>query len=212
MQQFSKSANQYDKHAYIQKYAADILCNSLPNKQPATILELGAGTGLLTALLRQKYPKSYITAIDSSEEMLGYCQHADQKEVIAIENYSMQADLTVSSMAMQWVNKPEKEIEKYNNFYGIFVLKDSFTEWGYPEARAHLPRLEQFSEIPLKKQLIQKIVTYSNKKEFLHNLKYTGASQADSNYKPITPKIMRHILADPSPFSVTWKFLLLTSG
>jgi malonyl-ACP O-methyltransferase BioC len=68
---FSAAADTYDRNAVVQRRAArkvaDLL-DGLPT--PARILEAGCGTGLLTQLLVERYPRAELDAVDASERMI----------------------------------------------------------------------------------------------------------------------------------------------
>ena len=68
--QFEKRAYEYNKYAHVQenliKWGLDILKPSI--KEDHCVLELGAGTGLLTGFLKNL--SSNYTASDESREML----------------------------------------------------------------------------------------------------------------------------------------------
>lgn len=68
---FSAAATTYNQAAKVQLNTANRLIHSLPaDLQPQSILEIGCGTGYLTALLRQKFPGSSIDALDISPGMI----------------------------------------------------------------------------------------------------------------------------------------------
>lgn len=105
--------------------------------EPEWIVELGCGTGNLTALLARRWPKSTITVVDVSTEML---QKTTEKlsahSLIPVESYFEevsfepgQFDLVISSIAMHHVPDPQKEplIRRIGEWLapgGFFVLGD----------------------------------------------------------------------------------------
>jgi tRNA (cmo5U34)-methyltransferase len=74
-QAFNKFAQEYDAHReYIipgmrQYYGAAVWAMESPAQQPE-ILDVGAGTGLLSAFLLEKFPDARLTLMDISENML----------------------------------------------------------------------------------------------------------------------------------------------
>ncbi len=78
---FSRSAHTYDQYSGIHREIAEYLVHitKLPDiKTP--ILEIGAGTGILTAHLGKYYSKNQIVCLDISKEMLSRIQAKDLTE------------------------------------------------------------------------------------------------------------------------------------
>ena len=70
-ERFSAAAQTYDRHAAPQEALARRVIEAVPDdRRPDRILELGAGTGLLTALLLRRFPESRIDALDLAEGMV----------------------------------------------------------------------------------------------------------------------------------------------
>jgi malonyl-CoA O-methyltransferase len=69
---FEQSAEQYDAVAILQREVADRLLERLEllKMVPATILDLGSGTGHCSQALAQRYPKSRITSLDLAGAMV----------------------------------------------------------------------------------------------------------------------------------------------
>ncbi len=107
---FSFSARTYDRHARPQQALAENVLRHLPAAEPDRILELGAGTGRLTRLLAQRYPKARIDAVDIAPGMVDYGRNAframprvswtrgDAQRFRAERPYP----LIVSSAVLQW--------------------------------------------------------------------------------------------------------------
>ncbi|MDX1351413.1 MAG: malonyl-ACP O-methyltransferase BioC [Thiomicrorhabdus sp.] len=70
---FNHAAPSYDDAAILQKTVAQRIDErlQLTTIEPKTILDLGAGTGLLTEKIIQRYPNAEIFAVDLSANMLG---------------------------------------------------------------------------------------------------------------------------------------------
>jgi malonyl-CoA O-methyltransferase len=71
-QHFAHAAPSYDEAAVLQKAVAEHLDERLDlvTLQPARILDVGAGTGILTQHLLQRYPKAKVHAVDLAHPML----------------------------------------------------------------------------------------------------------------------------------------------
>jgi tRNA (cmo5U34)-methyltransferase len=80
------------------------------------VLDLGAGTGLLSALLRERYPKARLTLVDISDEMLARARErfAGEKDVrIIVSDYSVEPlpgrfDAIVSALSIHHLDDPGK--------------------------------------------------------------------------------------------------------
>jgi malonyl-CoA O-methyltransferase len=73
---FSAAAATYDQHARPQRALADRLVGELGGLCPARILELGAGTGLLTRRLVERFPGVPVLALDAAPGMVEYSRTA----------------------------------------------------------------------------------------------------------------------------------------
>mgnify|MGYP001592734018 CR=1 FL=1 len=68
---FSAAAGTYNRHAIAQSSAASNLMKLLPRRHAVrSILEIGCGTGILTAKLAKRFPSAGIHAADISREMI----------------------------------------------------------------------------------------------------------------------------------------------
>lgn len=69
---FNHAAVSYDEAAVLQRQVAEHLRErlELTTVEPNIILDMGAGTGILTKKIIQEYPKATIIAMDMSEQML----------------------------------------------------------------------------------------------------------------------------------------------
>jgi malonyl-CoA O-methyltransferase len=130
---FSNAAATYDQHAAPQRELADTLMRYLPTSINGSILEVGAGTGILTEKLITHFPETPIDAIDIAEEMVEQsrekfikqpcCQWvlADAQTYYRDEPYA----LIASSAALHWSSDL---LATLNNLYsllqpgGLFVL------------------------------------------------------------------------------------------
>ena len=83
-------------------------------REPLSILELGCGTGYLTALLRERFPEAAIEAVDFAPAMIARARERvpDARFVVAdIEELELEPesyDLIVSSATVQWLTEPEQ--------------------------------------------------------------------------------------------------------
>ncbi|MDD5439543.1 MAG: methyltransferase domain-containing protein, partial [Candidatus Omnitrophica bacterium] len=116
---FSRSASSYDACAGVQRLAAALLIDEIPDDKVGSILEIGCGTGLYTRLLKEKFRSSRITAMDISESMVRYAREnvgggniaftvGDAEEMPLEESY----DLVTSNAAVHWFSSCEDGLRK----------------------------------------------------------------------------------------------------
>ncbi len=122
---FNHAAVSYDEAAVLQRTVAERLRErlELTTAQPKTILDMGAGTGILTQKIQQEYPTANIIAMDMSLQMLNKAQQnlagtgffnkikqsllpnkqtfvgADANNIPLADN---SIDLLVSNLMLQW--------------------------------------------------------------------------------------------------------------
>lgn len=110
---FNKIAANYDEVSLLQQEVALRLVERLDyiKLQPDIIVELGAGTGHCTQLIKDRYPNAKIIAIDIAINMLRY---ANKKSInnlnsvcadafhLPLKNNSV--DLIISNMMLPWCN------------------------------------------------------------------------------------------------------------
>ena len=117
---FSASARYYDQYSSIQNICAQMLLNSTDKDEAANILDLGCGTGNYTRLLRNRYPKARITALDISPQMIEVAKLklsnepvefivADAEAVSLEDKY----DLITANASLQWLNDLEGTLNRY---------------------------------------------------------------------------------------------------
>jgi malonyl-CoA O-methyltransferase len=114
---FDRAAAAYDQHTHLQRrMAAELL--SRVELQPAAVLELGCGTGQLTACLHERFPSATIEAVDFSPAMLQRARErapfarfrlADMEE---LEWPQTSQDLVVSNAAVQWLVEPGRTLAR----------------------------------------------------------------------------------------------------
>jgi malonyl-CoA O-methyltransferase len=131
---FGKYAVTYDRYAVIQKEMAGELLEVIRKTGCCfrNILEIGCGTGFLTELLADEYPKVQITATDIAPEMITIAKEklagfpnisyftADGENLSRQENIrsSRQFDLIVSNAVFQW----------FSDYKGTFTQFHSYLE------------------------------------------------------------------------------------
>ncbi|EIJ81760.1 SAM-dependent methyltransferase [Bacillus methanolicus PB1] len=123
---FSESAKTYDQFANVQKKMADCLLKQLMMKRsdssPLHILEIGCGTGYLTAKLSRHFQHATITAIDLAPGMIEIAKQrisgkrihflcGDIEEMELNDRY----DLILSNATFQWLNHLESTLSRLSS-------------------------------------------------------------------------------------------------
>lgn len=120
---FSKCAYFYDTYADVQKMAALEILGGIENHSFSRVLEIGCGTGNYTLLLREKFKKAIITALDISGKMVevarGKLKNKDVEFIIAdgeSVNFANEGfDLVTSNACFQWFDNLEAALGKYRS-------------------------------------------------------------------------------------------------
>ena len=145
---FNKASKSYDDVAIVQRRAAEFLVNKILDYRdclPSSILDVGAGTGCLTAMLLQQFPQCAFALNDIAPEMLEICKnkfsHGENirylpGDMMALNDYipSQIYDYVVSNMALQWAPDLGGVLKflhsKAANIFAFSTLLDgTFQEW-----------------------------------------------------------------------------------
>jgi malonyl-CoA O-methyltransferase len=113
---FDRAAPTYDAHAHVQARLALALAERIDGA-PASILELGSGTGTLTEHLRARFPDARIVAVDFAPAMAERTQAAvPDAQVLVADAEALELDerfdLTVSSATIQWLADPQETLRR----------------------------------------------------------------------------------------------------
>jgi len=118
---FSGAVDSYDAHAELQREVGHRLLAHLDFTKidPKRILDIGCGTGYFTRLLRGRFKRAAITALDLSESMVactraGHARrlpwhgrhHHCAGDATGLPFRDGSFDLVTSNLAMQWVAEP----------------------------------------------------------------------------------------------------------
>lgn len=141
---FNKFSHQYDysRHKLIPcfddfyKITIDII--PFDKENPIKVLDLGAGTGLLSEMIALAYPVSQITLVDISDKMLaiaktrlhGFKNNIEYREEDYSKNLSQgKYDLIISALSIHHLNQRDKKklfskCYTFLNTGGIFINAD----------------------------------------------------------------------------------------
>lgn len=155
MSSFDSRAREWDKdkmHTERSVAIAAELEKMIPFAHSMKALEYGAGTGILSFLLKDKF--SEITLMDNSHEMIKVCEekveylHAKHIKPIWYDlehnNYDEKFDIIYNQMVLHHVNDVETILNKFYallNADGYLAIADLFTEDGSfhgPDVKVHL--------------------------------------------------------------------------
>ncbi len=215
---FSKHASCYDRYASIQKQCAGKLLKELRSSNYKNILDIGCGTGIYTKLLRDKFPRAKIEALDCSSRMIKIAKQkfkgdkinfimADAQEIPRNQKF----DLITSNAAFQWFSNLGETLLDYKKIleekgcilFSIFgpktfcELKKSLDQMNFGSNFITSSIFCEKAEITyfLKNNFIKSYVKEEILKEesdnlgdFLKKIKYTGTRGFGLNQKKIWTK------------------------
>ncbi|TLS76915.1 malonyl-ACP O-methyltransferase BioC [Mariprofundus erugo] len=156
---FSAASSSYDAHAVLQREIGDRLLAHLDfiKIEPKRILDIGCGTGYFTRLLRGRYKKAAIVALDLSGAMLQQTRanHARRMpwhgrhhhvggDAATLPFRSGCFDLVCSNLAMQWVGDPQLMLAEMRRVLapGGLMLFSTFGRRTLSELRQTLASIE----------------------------------------------------------------------
>lgn len=202
---FSKYAKVYDRYSTVQDLCGSKLIKKIEAEKFNTILDIGCGTGSYTALLKKRFPKALVKAIDISGEMIKVSKDkfkGNDIEFIAADaekiDFKETFDLISSNATFQWFENLELALKKYAQSLkkgGLILFSIFGPRTFYELARS----LEIFSEQSLAitasefldKAKIEAVLknifsqvkieeeihkeSYGSLKDLLKKIKYTGA-------------------------------------
>ena len=165
---FDRAANTYDASAILQQEVASRLLERLEyiRIQPSHVLDVGCGTGTITADMLKRYPKAEIIGLDLAFNMLKktkqqgkgwfskkpHCICADA-EKLPLNNNSI--DLVISNLMLQWSNDLQTVFDGFQRVitpegllmfttFGPDTLKEIRTSWASVD---NIPHTSQFTDM-----------------------------------------------------------------
>ncbi|MBE1442043.1 class I SAM-dependent methyltransferase [Paenibacillus sp. OAS669] len=152
-QQFNEAAREYDQQrrqlipCFDDFYETAVRWTE-SSKEAPRILDLGAGTGLLTAAMLLKFPQAQVTLIDVSEKILELARQrfAGNNRIAYIAadytQYPFEGsyDVVVSSLSIHHLTHPEKQV-LFHKLFGLLETNGVFVN--ADQAKGETPWMEQ---------------------------------------------------------------------
>jgi malonyl-CoA O-methyltransferase len=208
---FTRAAISYEHHDALQREVQADLIGRLDFylQTPERVLDVGAGTGRGTALLKKRYPKAQVIAIDLAQPMLHAARrhqrllHPFQRvcaEATTLPLPDRSVDVLHSNLCFQWIDdlpalfgecvrvlKPGGLLA-FSSF-GPDTLKELRAAWAAVDERSHVGRFLDMHDVGdaminagLRDPVLdvaRYTLTYSDPRLLLKDLKGLGATHAD---------------------------------
>ncbi|MEI9965954.1 MAG: dethiobiotin synthase [Caulobacteraceae bacterium] len=220
---FDGAARTYDAHAPIQRAVAERLAEriaALPLPPRPRILEIGCGTGLLTAALRRRIGPADWTVTDLSPAMLAVCRerlgHPADAAFAAMDGEraafapGTAFDLICSSLAFQWFDDLPAAVARLTDLLApggwlafATLAEGSFAEWrrahddlGLVAATPAFPSLRALADMGAGRVEAERLVhVQPDGRAFLDGLKRIGAHAAPPGRRPLAPADLKRVIA-----------------
>lgn len=208
---FGAAADSYEHHDALQREVGDALIERLGFylETPERVVDVGAGTGRGTALLKQKYPKAEVLAVDLALPMLRAAkQHSSWRrplirvcgEATRLPLADHSVDLLYSNLCYQWVDDLPAlfgecmRVLKPGGFmtfssFGPDTLMELRAAWAQVDEQPHVARfldMHDVGDAMLNAGLRDPVLdvfrytlTYSQPRKVLEELQGLGATNAD---------------------------------
>jgi malonyl-CoA O-methyltransferase len=116
---FDRASATYEAAAVLQARVADELVTRLEpfNFKPEVVVDLGAGTGRMTRVLKKRYRQAMVIAVDIAPGMLQEARRHQQlfrrfervcADAVRLPLADASVDLLVSSLMLQWCDPPDE--------------------------------------------------------------------------------------------------------
>lgn len=210
---FDRAADSYDEAAVLQREVADRLVARLDilKMAPSVVLDLGAGTGYPTKLLRQRYRKSRLLALDLAHGMLRRARKRFlpwQRPQLAVADAEAlplrkdSVDLAVSNLTLQWCEDVEAVFRHLHRClrpggallfttFGPDTLRELRQSWAAVDAASHVNRfmdMHDLGDAMVHGGLAEPVMdveyielTYADPMDLLRDIKAWGAHNVNAD-------------------------------
>ncbi|HEX7814681.1 malonyl-ACP O-methyltransferase BioC [Dyella sp.] len=209
---FGRAAATYEQHDALQQEAQKLLAERLDFylEEPGRVLDVGAGTGRGTALLKKRYAKAQVIAVDIALPML----RASKRHMSWLKPFSRvcadatalpfadhSVDVLHSNLCFQWVEDPRAlfgecvRVLKPGGMlvfstFGPDTLKELRAAWAQADQQPHVSRfldMHDLGDAMIASGLRDPVLdvdrftlTYSEPRMLLKELQGLGATNADA--------------------------------
>lgn len=211
-QNFGQAAGSYEQHDALQREVQSLLIDRLAfyTDNPQRVLDVGAGTGRGSALLKKHYPKAQVIALDAALPMLRQARrHAGwlkpfarvAGDAVALPLADHSVDVLHSNLCFQWVDdlpalfgecvrvlKPGGLL--LFSTLGPDTLKELRAAWAEADQQSHVSRfldMHDVGDAMIAAGLRDPVLdvdrftfTYSQPQALLRELQGLGATHADA--------------------------------
>lgn len=208
-QAFSRAAGDYEQTAVLQRQVGDELLTRLTvvTSEPVRVLDVGAGSGRLTGLLKKRWPKAEVIAVDLALGMLREARRnsgwlrpfrrvAGDAQALPFADASV--DLVVSNLCLQWCEL-KATIHEFRRVlrpggwllftsFGPDTLKELRSAWRAADGRAHVHvflDMHDVGDAVLAQGFVDPMfdverytLTYADARALMRELKTIGAGNA----------------------------------
>ena len=208
---FARAAVTYEKHDALQREVQTHLLERLTFylETPQRVLDVGAGTGRGSALLKRLYPKAEVIAVDMAQPMLraakqhsgwrkSFARVCAEASMLPLPDHSI--DVLYSNLCFQWVDdlavlfgecmrvlKPGSLM--VFSSYGPDTLMELRAAWAQADQQAHVGRFLDMHDVGdamlaagLRDPVLDVFrytLTYSEPRKLLDDLRGMGSTNAD---------------------------------
>ena len=166
---FDRASERYESAARLQARVSAELVSRLEGFRftPAVVLDLGAGTGRVTAQLKRRYPRAQVLALDFSLGMLKQAQRHQRlwrrfarvcADAQRLPLRSASVDLVFSSLMLQWCQPPDaafaevRRVLKPGGFFafstfGPATLHELRSAWAAADSYNHVNHFPDMHDV-----------------------------------------------------------------